>query len=103
MRSFLEKEGFEVESFDNAQEASFSIGAGSGDMVIMGLAFADIEGTEFVRKALDSFSGPVIVISSSVDKPTEESLVDLGIRAAINKSGNWQESIKPHLEALKKS
>ena len=70
-------------------------------MVIMGLAFADIEGVEFVRKALDSFSGPVIVISSSVDKMTEEKLIDLGIRAAFNKSGPWQEGLKPHLAGLK--
>ena len=101
MRTFLEKEGFEVESFDSAQESSFSIGAGSGDMVIMGLAFADIEGADFVRKALDSFAGPVIVLSASVDKATEEKLIDLGIRGAINKSGQWQAGLKPLLDQLK--
>ena len=101
MRSFLEKEGFEVESFDSAQEANFSIGAGSGDMVITGLTFQDIEGEEFVQKIMDSFSGPVIIVSSSVEKSLEEKLIDLGIRAALGKSGNWQEGIKPHLAALK--
>ncbi|MCL2007684.1 MAG: response regulator [Treponema sp.] len=103
MRTFLEKEGFEVESFDSAQEANFSIGAGSGDMVITAMTFHDIDGFDFVHKILESFSGPVIVVSSSVDKDLEEKLLDLGIRAALSKSGQWQESLKPHLASLKNS
>jgi DNA-binding response OmpR family regulator len=101
LRTFLEKEGFEVESFDSAQEAGFSIGAGSGDMVIMGLAFFFFLGAEFINKILESFSGPVIVISSSVDKTLEAKFIDMGIRAAFNKSGPWQEGLKPHLDQLK--
>ena len=101
MRSFLEAEGFEVESFDSAQEASFAIGAGSGDVVITGLTFADLSGEEFVVKVIESFSGPVFVISSSVDQKMEENLVELGVKAAINKSGPWKDSLKPHLSALK--
>ena len=101
MRNFLEKEGFEVESFDSAQEANFSISAGSGEIVITGLTFSDIDGVEFLLKIMDSFSGPVIVVSSSVDKALEEKLIDLGIRAALSKSGSWQEKLKPHLLALK--
>ena len=101
MRTFLEAEGFEVESFDSAQEALFAIGAGSGDMVIMGLTFADIEGREFLAKTVESFAGPVIVVSSSLDEKAEEELIELGARAMLNKSGPWKENLKPHLEALK--
>ena len=101
MKTFLESEGFAVEGFDNAQEANFSIGAGSGDMVITGLTFADIEGEEFVGKIVESFSGPVIVVSSSVDSNLEARLLALGAKAAINKSGPWKDVIKSHLSALK--
>ena len=103
MRGFLEKEGFEVESFDSAQEANFSIGAGSGDMVITALAFSEIEGMEFVQRIMESFSGPVIVVSSSVNKALEEKLIDLGVQAALSKSGAWQGKLKSHLAALKLS
>ena len=101
MATFLQAEELEVESYDNAQEASFAIGAGSGDMVVMGLTFSDSEGEEFVGKAVLSFSGPVIVVSASVDKTMEEKLLALGVKAAINKSGPWKDVLKPHLLALK--
>ena len=101
MASFLQAEGFEVESYDNSQEASFAIGAGSGEIVIMGLTFADSEGKEFVSKTVKSFSGPVFVVSSSVDKKLEDELMAMGVKAAVNKSGPWKEELKPHLSRLK--
>ena len=101
MKNFLEAEGFEVESYESAKEASFAIGAGSGDMVVMGLTFADQDGNDFVIKVIEYFSGPVLVVSSSIDKEKEEHLIKLGIKAAINKSGSWKDAIKPHLSALR--
>ena len=102
MRTFLQAEGLEVEGFDSAQEANLTIGAGVADMVIMGLTFSDTDGREFVKRTVEAFSGPVIVVSSSVDKKSEEELRKMGIVAAYNKSGAWKENLKPHLEKLKK-
>ena len=101
MKTFLEKEGFEVESFESAQEANIAISGGDVDMVITGLAFADMEGEEFLKKVEESFTGPLIVLSATLDKEIEKKLLSLGARAAISKSGLWQESLKPHLSALK--
>ena len=101
MKSFLESQGFEVESFDSAQEANFSIGSGGCSMVITGLAFSDLEGVEFTEKIAETFSGPVIVVSSSVDNDMEAKLLARGIKAAINKSSSWKQIIKPYLEQLK--
>jgi CheY-like chemotaxis protein len=99
--SFLQGEGFEVESFSSAQEASLSIIGGILDMVIMGLTFADANGEEFLNRILESFTGPVIVISASVDENKNKELLAKGVTAAIHKSGPWQQSLKPHLSALK--
>ena len=99
--TFLQKEGFEVESFDSAQEASLAIGGGGADMVIMGLTFADGGGTDFLDKVVDSYAGPVIVISASLTDQRKEELIDHGAKAAINKTGSWQSNLKPHLEMLK--
>ena len=74
VRAFLEKEGFEVESFGSANEAELVIGSGIADMVIMGLIFVGMSGEEFLRRVVEYYSGPVIVISSSVDKDKEEKL-----------------------------
>ena len=100
MTSFLESEGFQVESYNNTREASAAINAGFGDMVIMGLAFVDSEGDDFAAKIIESFSGPVIVVSSSIDKETEDRLIQMGIKAAVSKSGFWKDNLRPHLSEL---
>ena len=101
LKSFLEAEGFEVESFDNTQDANFAISGGLADMVIMGLTFSDTDGEAFLLKTVESFAGPVIVLSSSADKKNTDKLVRLGARAALSKSGSWKEGLKPHLSAIK--
>jgi len=101
MRVFLEEEGFEVEGFDSAAEANLTIGAGSADMVIMGLTFADVDGKEFAKRIVETFTGPVIVVSSSLDKEKSNKLKEMGILAAFDKAGPWKEGIRPHLSALK--
>ena len=101
MRVFLEEEGFEVEGFDSAQEANLTIGAGSADMVIMGLTFADVDGKDFAKRIVETFTGPVIVVSSSLTEENAKGLKALGIVASFDKSGPWKDGIKPHLSALK--
>ena len=101
MRVFLEEEGFEVEGFDSAQEANLTIGAGSADMVIMGLTFADIDGKEFAKRVVETFTGPVIVVSSTLTGERVKELEALGIVASFDKSGPWKDGVKPHLLALK--
>ncbi|MDR0513213.1 MAG: response regulator [Treponema sp.] len=100
MGSFLAREGFEVESFDNAQDSTLAISSGAVDMVILGLTFADAEGDEFLKKVQNSFSGPIIVVSSSVKKH-EAKLMSYGIKDAICKTGAWQDRLRLHLSALK--
>ena len=101
MRTFLEKEGFEVEGFDNAKEADMAIGGGAMDMVIMGLTFADSDGQAFLNRTMASYAGPLIVVSSSVNKTKSEELITLGAKAVFNKSGPWKDELRPHLSALK--
>ena len=97
VKTFLESQRFEVESYKEPQEASIAIGSGTADMVIMGLTFADINGKDFLVKTRISYEGPVIIISSSVDKNIEAELIALGATAAINKSGPWKADLKPFL------
>ena len=102
MHTFLEAEGFEVESFENAQEANIAIVGGLADMVIMGLTFEDIEGEQLLLRTVENFSGPVVVVSSSMDAKMAKKVLDMGAKAACNKSDRWKESLKPYLAALKK-
>jgi DNA-binding response OmpR family regulator len=100
MKTFLEAEGFEVESFDSAQEANIAIGGGFADLVIMGLAFQDMDGKEFLAKTVEAFAGPVIIVSSSSDEQRTNELLSLGARAVVSKSGSWKEDLRSHLSML---
>ena len=101
MRIFLEENGFVVEGFDSAQEANLTIGAGSADMVIMGLTFTDTDGYDFAKRVVESFTGPVVVVSASLTKEKANRLKEMGILAAFDKAASWKEGIAPHLSALK--
>jgi DNA-binding NtrC family response regulator len=100
VKNFLVREGFEVESFDNAEEAGMAVSGGIASMVISGLAFAGMDAEEFIRRTRENYSGPVVVISSSLDPKREAALRALGVKAAIDKSGPWQEALKAELAAL---
>jgi chemotaxis response regulator CheB len=68
----------------------------------MGLTFTDIDGKDFAKKIVETFTGPVIVVSSSLTEEKAKELKTLGIIASFDKSGPWKEGIKPHLSALKR-
>jgi len=101
VRLFLEAAGFAVEGFGSAQEARMAINGGLADMIIMGLAFSDSEGEEFLARTVESFAGPIIVVSSSIDARKAGKLISLGARATINKSASWKSDLEPYLYALK--
>ncbi|MDR3343402.1 MAG: response regulator [Treponema sp.] len=97
---FLDNEGFEVESFDNWEDAAIAVNGGSADMVITGLALADVSGEIYIKKMVDSYAGPIIVISSSINQETEHTLLALGVKAALGKSEGWKEALRPYLVCL---
>ncbi|MDR3161027.1 MAG: response regulator [Spirochaetaceae bacterium] len=100
VKSFLGQEGFTVEGFDNAEEAGMAISGGLASMVISGLAFAGMEGEDFIRRTRENYAGPLVVLSSSLDPQKEAALRSLGVKAAISKAGPWQEALKAELAAL---
>jgi DNA-binding response OmpR family regulator len=101
MKNFLTKEGFEVVSFDHADDANMAISGGVASMVIAGLAFAGMEGEDFIRRTRETYAGPIVVISSSIDAEKELALREMGVNAAISKSGAWQEALRKELDALR--
>jgi chemotaxis response regulator CheB len=70
-------------------------------MVIMGLTFTDIDGKDFAKKVVETFTGPVVVVSSSLTEEKAKELKALGIVESFDKSGPWKDGVRPHLSALK--
>ncbi len=98
---FLESMDFEVESYDSWDSAYLAIHAGNVDMIITGLTLVDGEDAELIERILNTFSGPVIVISASVDdQEVADSLIYMGVTGAIAKSSNWKQYLAPYLTRL---
>ena len=101
MRNFLVREGFEVESFDSVHDSTMAISGGNVDMIIVGLTFVDAEGEDFLHRIQATYTGPVVVVSASVDS-REAEIMSLGVKDAISKTGPWQDRLRLHLAALKR-
>jgi DNA-binding NtrC family response regulator len=101
---FLTGRGFDVESFDNWDDAAMSIAGAPPDLIVTGLALTDCDGPELIEDITGAFLGPVIVMSSDIDKDQDNELVDtlktMGVMASIPKSGGWPRRLGPLLDCL---
>jgi DNA-binding NtrC family response regulator len=95
------EEGFEVESFDNIKDIFNSIKQSNAGMVITGLTLSDAKGeSSIIKQVTEMYQGPFIIVSSSIDKNKEARLKTLGVKAAINKSDQWQRLLKKQLQEI---
>ncbi|MHC6202732.1 response regulator [Breznakiellaceae bacterium SP9] len=98
MKIFLSREGFEAESFDQAEDALALLSTGQPYLVITGMSLADMEGKEFVKKIVTLPNNvPVIALTSNNDAEEVAILNALGVKATFFKSGQWQQKILPTL------
>jgi DNA-binding NarL/FixJ family response regulator len=97
VKTFLEKEGFEVESWAKWEDAAFDLSGGAVSMIITGLTVGDLDGAALIQSMLENFKGPIVVLSSNVDDKLSAKLKALGVKAALPKASNWQEELKPWL------
>lgn len=99
VRTFLSERGFLVESFNHGSAALEAINTGEVGLIITGLSFSDMEGSEFIKRAIGyPHNIPIIALTSTQDPETEHLLYELGIKARVLKSGIWQEQLLPLID-----
>ncbi|MDR1957342.1 MAG: response regulator [Treponema sp.] len=100
MKTFFTEQGFLGESFSHGAEALKVICRGDASVVITGMALADMDGIEFIKRIdTSSYTGPIIVLTSNASKDEQLAQEALGVKVHILKSGSWQEELLPHLYA----
>jgi len=98
MKTFLVELGHESENFARGEDAVSAVKAGRTDWVITGMSLADMGGEEFIKRlAVSEVSAPVIVVTSSDEKTQHTRLNALGVKAIIQKSGDWKTELADHL------
>jgi len=97
MKAFLLGLGFECESYDRGEDVLDAVVARKITCVITGLELPDMKGEELIRKLLFSEHPMTIVaVTSSGDEDRIKRLADMGVRATIQKGGNWKEKLREY-------
>jgi FixJ family two-component response regulator len=97
METFLASLGITYEGFDHGEDALDAIGVRNVGCVITGLVLADMSGEELIRQLL--FSGhsmTIIAVTGSEDEDCIKRLEQLGVKATIQKGGNWKEKLREY-------
>jgi CheY-like chemotaxis protein len=97
MKAFLRELGVDSDSYNRGGDALDVIGARKVSCVITGLELADMKGEEFIKQLL--FSGhsmTIIAVTSSRNDERVQKLASLGVKATIQKGGDWKEKLREY-------
>jgi FixJ family two-component response regulator len=97
MQVFLAELGVSSESFDNGEDVLDAVGTRKISCVITGLELPDMSGEDLIRQLL--FSGhsmTIIAVTGTDDDVRTQYLADLGVKATIQKGGNWKEKLREY-------
>ena len=101
VKAYLKTLGHESEGFGLAEEAIAVVKNNGADCVIAGLELADMDSTEFIDRILDTQQGvPIIVITSKEDPVLHMRLEMLGVKAVIQKTGDWKNELGNQLASI---
>ena len=97
MSFFLTELGLECISYDRGEDVLDAVEAHKVGCVITGLELMDMSGEELIKRLLfASYSMTIIAVTSSNDEVRAHRLSELGVKATIQKGGNWKEKLREY-------
>jgi len=99
MKVFLSEIGLISEGFDLGEDALNAVMSGDVSCVITGLELPDMSGEKFISRLIavaPSAMTIIAVTSSADDEKRVKTLEAMGVKATIQKSGDWKEKLREH-------
>ncbi|MCL1930750.1 MAG: response regulator [Treponema sp.] len=97
MKVFLSELGIETLSYERGEDVLDAVEAHKVSCVITGLELADMSGEELIKKLLfASYGMTIIAVTSSHDDVRAQRLEELGVKATIQKGGDWKEKLREY-------
>jgi len=91
LKTYLSETGHYSESFAGGEEAMKAVEEGTVNCVITSLILADMSGEELLKRlAVSSKTVAKIVVTGTHDEAQYKRLEALGVKAVIQKSGDWK-------------
>ena len=97
IKVFLAELDVESESYDRGEDVLDAVGTRKVSCVITGLELADMKGEDLIRQLIYSgHSMTIIAVTGSHDEARIRYLADLGVKATIQKGGDWKEKLREY-------
>jgi FixJ family two-component response regulator len=99
MKVFLSELGLLSVGYELGEDALNAVMAGDVSCVITGLELQDMSGETLIGRlhAVSPHSMTVIAVTGSGDDERVKVLETLGVKATIQKSGNWKDKLREYL------
>jgi FixJ family two-component response regulator len=98
MTAFLAGLGMSCESYELGEDVLDAVHTRKVSCVITGLELADMSGEDLIRQLLFSAHPMTIIAVTAIgDDERIERLANLGVKATIQKGGNWKEKLREYL------
>ncbi|MCL1911111.1 MAG: response regulator [Leptospirales bacterium] len=97
MQVFLTELGVNSEDFERGEDVLDAIGTRKVSCVITGLELVDMKGEDLIKQLI--FSGhsmTIIAVTGSDDDEWIRYLESLGVKATIQKGGDWKEKLREY-------
>jgi DNA-binding response OmpR family regulator len=95
MNYFLSELGLECKSLERGEDVLDAVEAHKVSCVITGLELVDMSGEDLIKKLLFATNAmTIIAVTSSNDEGRAQRLSELGVKAIIQKGGNWKEQLR---------
>jgi FixJ family two-component response regulator len=97
MKVFLSELGLECKSLERGEDVLDAVESHKVGCVITGLELMDMSGEDLIKRLLfASYSMTIIAVTSSSDEVRAQRLSELGVKATIQKGGNWKEKLREY-------
>jgi len=97
IKVFLDELGIDSMGFEKGDDVLNEMGNRKVSCVITGLELADMTGEELIRQL--QYSGhlmTIIAVTSSGNEDRIKILDEMGVKATIQKGGNWKEKLREY-------
>ena len=97
MKAFLAELGVHSESFERGDDVLDVIGSRRVSCVITGLELIDMSGEDLIKQLLfTNQSMTIIAVTASDDDERIQRLAEMGVKATIQKGGDWKEKLREY-------
>ena len=97
MKHFLSELGLESKSYERGEDVLDAVEAHEVSCVITGLELIDMSGEDLIRRLLfSSYSMTLIAVTGSENEERAQRLSELGVKATIQKGGDWKEKLREY-------